>query len=135
MEVNKMAKLTTAEFITIFNKLTEGDYEIKPDGDDYVVHWLGMLDIATSLSFTENEAGLLTSISLDGRSMSDHGNQQVEVCWALFRVLNPHLTKSDSMDEFKYAANTGGKEFIRGARYLYTEMSSLDVLWFTMQID
>lgn len=127
--------MTTAEFISTFNKLTEGDYEIKPDGNDYVVHWLGTLDIATTLSFVENEAGLLTSISLDGREMSGHGNQQVKVCWALFRVLNPHLSESDSMDEFKYAANTGGKEFVRGVRYLYTELSSLDTLWFTIQLD
>ena len=127
--------MTTAAFIATFNKLTDGDYEIKPDGDDYVVHWLGTLDIATSLSFTENETGLLTSISLDGREMSDHGNQQVKVCWALFRVLNPHLSESDSMDEFKYAANSGGKEFVRGVRYLYTELASLDTLWFTIQLD
>lgn len=127
--------MTATEFVSTFNKLTDGDYEIKPDGDDYVVHWLGTLDIATSLSFSENDDGLLTSISLDGREMSENGNRQVEVCWALFRVLNPHLSESDSMDEFKYAANSGGKEFIRGVRYLYTEIASLNVLWFTMQLD
>lgn len=127
--------MSTADFVSHFNKLSDGDFEIKPDGDDYVVHWLGTLDISTSISFTENSSGLLTSISLDGREMSAHGNQQVDVCWAMFRVLNPHLSESDSMDEFKYAANSGGKEFIRGVRYLYTEISSLDVLWFTIQID
>lgn len=127
--------MTTAEFISTFNKLTDGDFEIKPDGDDYVVHWLGTLDIATTISFSENDAGLLTSISMDGREMSDNGNNQVKVCLAMFRVLNPHLSEGNSLDEFKYAANSGGKEFIRGARYLYTEISSLDVMWFTIQID
>lgn len=127
--------MSTSEFISTFNKLANGDYEIKPDGDDYVVHWLGVLDISTSISFTENSLGYLTSINLDGREMAKNGNQQVKVCWTMFRVLNPHLSESDSMDEFKYAANSGGKEFIRGARYLYTELSSLDVLWFTIQID
>lgn len=126
--------MSTAEFITVFNKLSDGDYEIKPDGDDYVVHWLGFLDVSTSISFTENASGLLTSISLDGRKMAEHGNRQVEICWTMFRVLNPHLSESDSMDEFKYAASSGGKSFIRGVRYLYTELSSLDTLWFTIQL-
>ena len=127
--------MSTKEFITAFNVLCNGDYEIKPDGSDYVIHWLGFLDIATTIDFTEDTNGKLVSISLDGRSMSEHGTCQVEICWMIFRVLNPHLSESDSMDEFKYAANSGGKEFIRGVRYLYTEIASLDVLWFTMQLD
>lgn len=127
--------MSTSEFISIFNKLSDGEYEIKPDGSDYVVSWLGSLDIATTISFTENENGLLVSISLDGREMADNGNRQVEVCWTMFRVLNPHLSSIESMDEFKYAANSSGKEFIRGVRYLYTELSSLNTLWFTIQLD
>ena len=127
--------MSTSEFISIFNKLSDGEYEIKPDGSNYVVSWIGILDIATTISFTENENDLLISISLDGREMSDNGHRQVEVCWMMFRVLNPHLSSSESMDEFKQAANSGGKKFIRGVRYLYTELSSLNTLWFTIQLD
>ena len=43
--------MSADEFITVFNKLADGDYVIKPDGSDYVVHWLGTLDISTSISF------------------------------------------------------------------------------------
>lgn len=127
--------MSADEFITVFNKLADGDYVIKPDGSDYVVHWLGSLDISTSISFSENSSGLLTSISLDGRELSENGHNQVKICLAMFRVLNPHLSEGDSIDEFKLAASGGGKEFIRGARYLYTEINSLDTLWFTIQID
>lgn len=127
--------MTVEEFVTSFSDLTEGDYEVVSTENGDTVQWLGFLDISTGIDFSVDSSGVLTSISIDGRNMSEHGNNQVKVCLAVFRVLNPQFSESESIDEFKKATNSGGLEKIRGVRYLYTEMKSLDTLWFTVQIE